>query len=108
MKTRVSDRTAAIDDLVAVDCAKRTVVQVAEGVGVRRVEFRHVEGHIDAVLQADEDAHAARAIARRDADRGEDVLGAIRREIRGAAHRPCHADRLLGVKRHVKEEGGLF
>ena len=81
MKAWVSDRTAAIDDLMAVDCAKRTVVQVAEGVGVRRVEFRHVEGRIDAVLQADEDAHAARAIARRDADCGEDILGAIRREI---------------------------
>ena len=108
MKAWVSDRTAAIDDLMAVDRAKRTVVEVAEGVGIRRVEFRHVEGCIDAVLQADEDAHAARAIARRDADSGEDILGAVRREIRGAAHRPCHADRLLGVKRHVEEEGGLF
>ena len=81
MKAWVSDRTAAIDDLMAVDRAKRAVVEVAEGVGVRRVEFRHVEGRIDAVLQANEDAHAARAIARRDADRGEDILGAIRREI---------------------------
>ena len=108
MKAGVSDRTAAIDDLMTVDRAKRPVVEVAEGVGVRRVEFRHVKGCIDAVLQADEDAHAARAVTCRDADRGENILGTVRRELGGTAHRSCHADRLLGMKRHVEEEGCLF
>ena len=70
--------------------------------------FCDVFGCVNAVLQADEDAHAFGHVVSSSADGGEDIFRAVSREFGSSSHGACDADWFFCFQGHVEEECGFF